>query len=190
MKKPILILLAFSLFTIISGCSEGLKYEITESIEPYEPAISAVNIYLEASYSMKGFVEQINPNDDYTLITKVPYLITDCRTKLKAPQELYRFVTDTPEHYTESDKEFKSQLWNGTTFTGKSSKLQNILRSVIDSTNSNELTIFISDCILDLGGGLTLKKRSRVTTEINDLLSDKEDFSAALFQYYSDFKGD
>src|SRR3972149_5785153 len=169
-------LLIFPLLFLFNGCNTEITYKVGENVSDSRPNIKAVNIYIEASISMKGFVEQINPNENYKLRTVVPFLITECRHHLDSERELFTFITDSPNLYSYSDERFKKELCDGKIFTGTTSKFNNMFKYVIDSTKAGELSIFITDCILDLGGGTTLKDRDQIQTDLYDQLVRKDNF--------------
>ena len=196
MGKQLGILVAFILLIVlvligIESCnSSKLEYKIEEVTNTTEPKIDALKIYLEASLSMRGFVHKRNPNSsNYKMRTVVPFLITECRQRLGTNRQLFTFITDSPKLYQSSDAKFKDELWKGSILNGGNSRLQNILKHVIDSTKKGELSFLISDCILDLGDGLGLNNLDIITTLIYDKLVDQKDLSVALFKYSSDFNG-
>jgi hypothetical protein len=175
---------------MLNGCTSTITYKIEENVSDSQPTIQAVKIYHEASMSMRGFVKQVNPNENYKLRTVVPYLITECRHRLDSDRKLYTFITDTPDLYSHSDEKFRTELCDGNILSGLTSKFHNLLKSVIDSTHSGELSFFISDCILDLGQGKTLQDQDQIQTSLYDQLVKRNNFSAVVFQYLSDFNGD
>ena len=190
MKNILFVLIAFYFLALLYGCSNSIEYKVLENNQESNAEINGVNIYLETSLSMKGFVRQINPNQNYKMRTIVPYLLTDCRNTLNGKQILYTFITDSPEIYPHSNSKFRDELRAGNILNGQQSRIHNIIKHVIDSIKPNELSILISDYVLDLGGGLTLQNRDEVTTKLYDQIASKQNLSVAVFQYLSDFNGD
>ena len=185
--KIIFIIFSISIFFNYGCVDDSQSYKISTSGSEESTPIKSIKIYLETSISMKGYVNA-DVAGDYQLPLIVPTLITDCDVKFDTT---YLFtICDRPRTYTNTRNEFRDALISGNIFTGSSSILDNIFIQIIDSTQKNEVSMLISDCILDLGSGQTMASRSYITTDLYDVLSKHKHISAAVFQYYSDFNGD
>lgn len=164
------------------------KVSISSNSENSKARITNIDFFLETSVSMKGYVNA-NALGNYSLKEVVPFLITDLNTKYNNAVQIYT-VTDQPKKYPKSNDEFVQDLRSGDILGGKSSELQNVFGSIIDSVQPNSVSILVTDCIVDLGKKNTYTESSLVTQKIYKHLTKKENFGVALFQYESDFNGD
>lgn len=189
MNKIQLTISAIIFLMLFNACSDKHIFQVV----PYEQdaqnkgTIDKIDFFLETSVSMKGYV---NPSTvgDYPLKDIVPYLITDLDNQYGAITSLHT-ITDKPKKYTGSRDQFYNQLRRGTLLGGRSSKLQHVFGSIIDSIRPNSVSILVSDCILDLGREDVLTQGSLVTTKIYKHLTQKKDIGVAVFKYLSDFNG-
>ena len=187
LKRHTNIVLILILLTFFYSCgSDPIEYVITGEPKstPIQP--KTVKIFLETSMSMKGYVNS-NQEGNYKLKQIVPYFITDIKAYF--PKfELYT-ITDKPEKYNNSEEQFNNSLRNGSILGGKSSKLNNIFNSIIDSLNKESVSFLVSDCILDLGSQTNnITERDLITHNIYEHIKGKN-ISVAVFQFYSDFNG-
>lgn len=179
--------IVLSLFLI--GCTEKHQFEFV----PYSPMsgvkskLEKIDFFLETSVSMKGYVN-VNKPGDYPLKEVVSYLITDLDKQYDDITTIYT-VSDSPRKYLQTKEHFNEQLRKGHLLQGRSSKLQNIFGPIIDSLQSNTVSILVSDCILDLGDDDAMTEGSSVTTKIYGHLINKPDAAVAIFKYLSDFNG-
>ncbi|QHI37245.1 hypothetical protein IMCC3317_26230 [Kordia antarctica] len=150
--------------------------------------ITNIDFFIETSVSMKGYVNA-NESGNYSLKEVTPFLITDLNTKYNNSVQIYT-ITDSPEKYPKSNDEFVQDLRSGQILGGKSSQLQHVFGSIIDSVQPNSVSILVTDCIVDLGKINTRTESSLVTQKIYKHLTRKKNFGAAVFQYESDFNGD
>ena len=152
-------------------------------------ATDKIKIYLETSISMKGYVV---PLGDCTAVYKLKDLamILPILTQKGANYELYT-VSDQPKIYNSDIDDFTKFLTNGDIFCEKQSRLQNSLCSILDSLDKNEIGIFISDCILDLGSSIDNKANLPIATGkiLNHIIMRKEKRAVVFYQYFSDFNG-
>lgn len=186
-KSPIFGLLLLCL--IFTGCSEKHIFEFV-SYSPsstVKPKLEKIDFFLETSVSMKGYVN-VNQPGEYPLKDVVSYLITDLDKRYDDITTIYT-VSDSPRKYAQTKEHFNAQLRKGDLLNGRSSKLQNIFGPIIDSLQSNAISILVSDCILDLGNDDAMTEGSSVTTKIYGHLIKKPDAAVAVFKYLSDFNG-
>lgn len=186
-KSSILGLLLLCL--IFAGCGEKHIFEFV-SYSPSsaeKPKLKKIDFFLETSVSMKGYVNANVPGN-YPLKDVVSYLVTDLDKRYDDITTIYT-VSDSPRKYEQTKEHFNAQLRKGNLLNGKSSKLQNIFGPIIDSLQSNAVSILVSDCILDLGDDDAMTEGSSVTTKIYSHLIDKPDAAVAVFKYLSDFNG-
>ncbi len=150
--------------------------------------IQKVKIYLETSLSMRGFAAAINnKNGDYKL-KELTTLISKM-TQKGLTYELYT-VSDKPVIYKSNVDDYNKNLSNGQIFGDGQSRLQNSICSVIDSLKNNQVSMFISDCIIDLGSeGININDLSIATSKLLNHIIQNKNLSVLVFQYYSDFNG-
>lgn len=180
-------IVVLSLFLL--GCTEKYLFDFVPYAPPsgVKPKLEKIDFFLETSVSMKGYVN-VNKPGDYPLKDVVSYLITDLDNRYDDITTIYT-VSDSPRKYVQTKEHFNDQLRRGNLLNGKSSKLQNIFGPIIDSLQSNAISILVSDCILDLGKSNTMIQGSSVTTKIYGHLIKKPDAAVAVFKYLSDFNG-
>jgi hypothetical protein len=193
------VIVFFTIIIAINGCNcnrEKETFSILKTIpnNKNNDSKKIVKLYLETSVSMRGYV---NPNTkgDYKIVKDLPKLIADLENKEKGYDSLELYtITDKPERFIGNYDGFSSLLRTGEIMTGGSSRLHNMIKQIIDSSNEiNNISIFISDCILDLGTKINTKintERSILTSEIYKYLSKRSNIAAIVYQFYSDFNGD
>ncbi|MEM6717727.1 MAG: hypothetical protein AAF611_00285 [Bacteroidota bacterium] len=151
--------------------------------------IKRIDFFIETSVSMKGYVNA-NEVGNYNLKDVVPLTITELNRAYNDSVQIYT-VDDRPRKYPKGDDEFSRDLRSGNILGGKSSQLQNIFSAIIDSIQPNSVSFLVTDCIVDLGKDLDIyTESSTVTNKIYKHLTRKDNISAAVFQYESDFNGD
>lgn len=198
MNKKYLIAVVIILFLIVclSICNRGnknVKYKVTVSDcqikndTSNQDSLRNIKIYLETSASMKGYINRPNVEDSGYIIKEIiPYLITDITSNYSIPY--LSTISISPIEYTKGEDAFIRSLNNGTIFTGGSTHIHRIFEYVLNNNFIGEISIIISDCILDIGDNDANKEI--VKTAIYGLLNERENISAILIQYYSEFNGD
>lgn len=173
---------------LIAACGGGepLIYELENQDNP-SSSLKTIRVYLETSVSMKGYVNSSEAGD-FKLKEVIPFLISDLDEKI-TDVEMFT-ITDEPKRYTKTKSQFFESLRDGSLLGGKSSQLHRIFKQLIDSTGKNEVSILVSDCILDIGSRYNITERGKMTYEIYNALNGKEGMAAVTFLYYSDFNGD
>lgn len=108
---------------------------------PIKREIDKVHFYLETSASMGGY---FNRDADYKTI------ISDLTTKIDKnirPIDIW-FIADTLIHYQGSTDAFSSDIATTRIANRKSSELHDIFNKIAAKTDSNDVSLFVSDCIL------------------------------------------
>ncbi len=147
-----------------------------------------INIYMEVSASMKGYIIADETNADYTIKEVVPKLITDCSNNYDSIR-LFT-ITDQPKEFKKTENDFIEALIRGKIFRNASTSLDKIFEHITKNTPKGEMSILISDCILDFKGKVNnAADKGILTTAITSSLSNQKDLTAAVFQFYSDFNG-
>ncbi len=177
-------------FVAFSGCSSdknAYRFSIKQEAEVDTLHLKTINIFLETSVSMKGYVNS-NVYGNYPLKDVLPFMVTDLNTTFNLKSNLYT-ISDKQRKVTYSNTIFFNKLRSGSLFNGKSSKLQNIFTDIIDETASETVSILITDCIPDLGNVNTMTEGSKITSHIYNSIAGKKSLGVAVFKYDSDFNG-
>jgi len=189
-KQHFLNLFLALIISLLCSCSNQATYkiEIPSTNEAKLVHVKPnVTIYIDASVSMKGYVNQ-NKDGYYPIKTLLPKLVFDYDepdTKLK----IFRITDNIIDSIPISG--FPLQLQDGTIFKGKGSPLDKIFSTIIDTLKKNDLCFFVTDGILDFGSdNINNESESiNITTTISGKLKNKNS-SYAVFQFLSDFNGD
>ena len=138
MKKFVFILpFLFSLFS----CSTKPKKEVSIP----EKQIGKVNFFMETSASMAGYF-----NGPTEFVKDIPNLLVDIEGKElggKGPLRIY-YVADSLTLYTKTTKDFIRDISTTRVANEKSSEMHKILEMIASKTDSTDISIFVSDCIL------------------------------------------
>ncbi len=156
------------------------------------------NIYLENSGSMDGYVKGVTKFEDciYNLISdiKISHLCDslnlfyinskpiEWQRNARSTEELYDFINRL------EPSTFKERGGNR-----KTSDLQHIIDTVLESVNEKNVSVIISDLIFSLGQGksavdyLAIQQSTIKTTFAEKL--EKHNISALMLQCYSGFSG-
>jgi hypothetical protein len=200
MKKAKLYIISFCfpLNTIIiislllTNCTNYSTYK-TEIISSSKPnnftkdSINSINIFLETSKSMKGYINRPNIDDSgYVLYKLIRYLNTDCKTQFEEPN-IYT-ISNKVEQYKGRKGLFFRMLKNRNLMKGSSTPIHNIFKSILNLTKKHDISILITDCVFDIGNNVG--EKISITTDLYETLSRQPNLSTSVFQYYSEFDGD
>lgn len=188
--KKYFFLLPF-LITVFS-CTEKKKKEVTLP----EKQVSKVNFFMETSASMAGYF-----NGSTEFVEDIPNLLVDIERKEsfgKAPLKIY-YVADSLTPYTGSTKDFIREISTTKVATEKSSEMHKILEMIASKTDSNDISLFVSDCILSYPDHVIKTNpqinQQKAPGELKALVKDtffelkKKGISASLYGFSSAFFG-
>lgn len=137
MKKPLPFLLFFSAFILAlmfcTSCKTDPKHENAEKAVE----IGRVNFYLENSVSMKGYL-----NKDTKFKDVISSIISDY------DNININLISDSIKNYKDRDALFTEIIQQTDITNGKSTQLNKIFEKIADSTKMNDVSVFVSDCIL------------------------------------------
>ena len=201
MKTTIGVGVTVALITIFSltRCKPYKIYEISTpqaalSDADWEDSLSNIRIFLEVSYSMRGYVNPHNVHDSgYIIRTVVPFLITDC-SEFSCDHELWT-ISNAPERYIRSDEEFIENLRSGSLMTAGSSRIHDIIEHVIETSPKNGISYLITDCIPDISdtnpsnGKTTNQSLTEITTKIDNIVRRQKVLGVFVFVFQSEFNG-
>jgi len=103
--------------------------------------LNKVNLYIETSASMAGY---FNQDAEYKTI------ISDLSAKINKnikPLTIW-FIADSTTKYTKNVEQFSSDIATTKIADQKSSQLHKIIHKIASNTDSSDITLLVSDCIL------------------------------------------
>ena len=186
------------------------KSEIQKT-EPTAPvAKPRVNVYIENSGSMDGFI--LNGLSDFKNV--VGKLLVDLKYNYSADSVQIFFIrneidntakgsgekliikraceTNISDYASAIDLKWKEDI--NSKKRGKNTKLNNIFKTILDSTQENTISILISDCVYSIGKEDALKSLNEAeNTTYNAFLmklkNEQTRWATMIVQMSSDFKG-
>lgn len=165
MLKNLLRVSFFLLLVVLTSC-KGCSNKKTKPIsEPKVKEISKVNFFLETSASMKGY---LSGSSDF--VKFIPNLLVDIEGRvnfLKKPLNINFINGDSVQHYKGSTADFIHDISTTQVATAKSSQMHNIFEMVTNATDSNDISLLVSDCILSYTDE-EIKKRPTINIEKAD----------------------
>lgn len=204
MNKKVIILIAIAVFVlfiiVVRGCG-GTKSAKLNQVAHANPDLTvnqpkAVDIYIDASGSMKGYVDGVTG----TFKTNIPGLATSLmnHNTLALPADSIRCFTirnGNPQQY--DTKVFCDDLSNTRLFNGQSTEVHTMFDLVADRVlaDPSHVAVLVSDCILSFPKCKNTDKnivdiallQNNVTRSMTRLVNN--DLSVAIVQYMSDFNG-
>ncbi len=191
MKKLLCIYLLF----LFAACTGNKKEEKKAPNAP--PHIEKVNFFLEVSGSMAGY---LNGSTDF--VKTIPNLLVAIEHKVDSGRLKVHeyYIGDSIIPFKGNTEDFITDMSTRQPAKEKSSEMQNIFKMVADKTDSNDISMFVSDCILSYSDN-----EVRANKEINrekaegglkplitstfDKLQQKNNMCASVFGFMSDFNG-
>jgi hypothetical protein len=157
-----------------------------------------VRIYFEQSGSMQGYLGA-NAFDFKNAIKHVlVQLDHDFPSDVNDAQniKLY-FIQNQKVDFVDQDLNVFCSSIGISTFNGGDSKMEDMITSILDSTQVNVLSIFVSDCIFSLSGAKTLSGLSSVQgsitsktyRKIDEFKNKGCDFGVRMYKMMYDFDG-
>ena len=188
--KKYLFLLPF--FVSVFGCTEKKHKEETVP----EKQFGKVNFFMETSASMAGYF-----NGPTEFVKDIPNLLVDIEGKElggKGPLTIY-YVADSLTRYTKTTKDFIRDISTTRVANEKSSEMHKILEMIASKTDSNDISIFVSDCILSYPDNIIKANpevnKQKAPGELKALVKatflrlKKDGISASLYGFSSAFFG-
>ncbi len=160
---------------------------------PVRKDIRSVRFFLETSGSMGGYFK-----DD----AQFPAIVSDLTAKIDKsirPLDIY-FIAETTDTFKGSPQELSSEIANRKVSAQKSSQLHNIIAEIASRTDSFDISLLVSDCILSFTDEEIRKNpeinknfapstlRSNVYSTFADL-NKKKGFGASVYAFRSQFNG-
>ncbi|MGN8058712.1 hypothetical protein ACTJKN_20670 [Pedobacter sp. 22163] len=159
---------------------------------PISPKIGKVRLYLETSASMNGYLGGV---------AEYKQVVTDLAVKIDkeiSPVSI-SFISDTIRGFPHNATAFSSHIATTKLAIDKSSQLHEIFKKIALNTKNQDISIFISDCILSFPNKVikanpTINKTSANGTLKNNIYATFIDFknnkqAASLYAFSSQFFG-
>ncbi|MCF0059197.1 hypothetical protein [Dyadobacter sp. CY356] len=189
MKKYFYLL---ALLFLAVSCS---KKEHKEEKEPVKE-VGKINFFMETSASMAGYF-----SGSTQFVKDIPNLLVDIEGKEsfgKGPLKIY-YVADSLTPYKGSTKDFIREISTTKVAGEKSSEMHKILEMIASKTDSNDISLFVSDCILSYPDNV-IKTNSEINKqkapgELKALVKStflklkRDNISASLYGFNSAFYG-
>ena len=159
-----------------------------------------VNIYIENSGSMDGFVKGLS-----SFKSDIGNLLTDVKFHYDEENIKIFFI-----HNDEHDKEIRTpevscgkdladvSQWIGVEWRneprGSNTKLNNIFKTILERTDNNTISILVSDCIYSIGNGNTIDLLDHAKTTTKDAFLSRSKrgdmkLSTSIYRMTSAFDG-
>lgn len=174
------------------SCTKKTKDEVAIP----EKHIEKVNFFMETSASMAGYFN--GPTD---FVKDIPNLLVDLEGKklgTKGPLSIF-YVADTLTPYKKTTEDFIRDISTTKVASEKSSEMHKILEMIASKTDSNDISIFVSDCILSYPDQVIKTNpeinRQKAPGELKALVKatflklKRDDISASLYGFTSSFFG-
>jgi hypothetical protein len=186
-----LVTLIAMLFLI--ACNEDVKPIITLP----EKKISKINFFMENSGSMAGYVQGATE-----FRNNIPNLLVEVDGKIDSGLATLRtyFIADSLVAFNGTTQEFINTIAVNNPAYGKSSQMHKIFKMIANKTDSNDISMFVSDCILSYPDAEIKRKpqinyenaagelKSTITNAFLDL-QQKNNICASLYGFNSRFNG-
>jgi vacuolar-type H+-ATPase subunit F/Vma7 len=189
MKKYLFVL---PLLISIYSCKTKPSKEVTVP----EKQIGKVNFFLETSASMAGYF-----NGPTEFVRDIPNLLVDIEGRElggKGPLKIY-YVADSLSLYPKTTQDFIRDISTTRVANEKSSEMHKILEMIASKTDSNDISLFVSDCILSYPDDVIKTNpeinKQKAPGELKALVKDtflklkRNDISASLYGFSSAFFG-
>jgi len=185
----------FYLVALLVTAYSCTKKETKEEKVP-EKEVGSINFFMENSASMAGYF-----NGSTAFVKDIPNLLVDIEGKEafgKNPLKIY-YVADSLTPYKGSTKDFIREISTTKVASEKSSEMHKILEMIASKTDSNDISLFVSDCILSYPDRVIKSNpeinRQKAPGELKALVKStflklkRDHISASLYGFNSAFFG-
>ena len=195
MRKYFLVLFSVFFLCVIWSCNREDKVAgTTPVLIPKE--IKNINFFLETSASMGGYMKG---NSDF--VKKIPNFLVDIEGRIKSKNAAIKinYIADSTTEYKGSTSDFIQDISAINVATGNSSPMHKIFESVTNATDSNDISILVSDCILSFSDPEITRNR-KINIEKADgalksyvkqafMQMNKQNICATVYGFSSSFFG-
>ena len=179
---------------MLTGCFGKRKYEVTNenaiSITNVDLKNAVVNVYIENSGSMNGYMHPSSEfkNDLYSYISGISSVVDN--TNLNYISSSVIRINQDPEVFFANLNPASFRMSGLNT---KYSEIVDMFKEMLSRTDKNTISIFASDCILDVTGGdakdFFENRRTTLRDTITKQLNKDKDFAVEIFSCESSFDG-
>jgi len=169
---------------LVSYLEKGKKYKVEK---PYNPRADVVNIYIENSLSMLGYI-----NNNGSGFKNALAQIFSVSEKFKGYTSNYINSEIIPADLN-TDNIVGINTAAFTRGNVKSSNLDGVFKTVLDQTKNNTISILVSDCIysIEKGDATELLKRQALLTQrtFENKVNKANELATLVIKLDSDFAG-
>lgn len=195
MNKIILICLGvvvFVTFFVMQSCSRPTWIiQANNDLVGKDVAISNINIFLDASVSMRGYTDGVSPKAPKNLKSVVSTLVTQSEQYSKSTK-LNCAAIQNNSFVPVSSASFPFTINDNSIFKGQFTDFGYMLTAAVAKTSPSDVSILISDCIMSYPPGQTDKNVvgiDNLKVEVVRALqaARQKGLSIAIFKYCTDF---
>lgn len=173
--------------TMTIGTTGSCKTErkVDDSTTIVKHSSITCNIYVENSGSMAGYC---NINDSCALETLVDDYIQRIESSNSNKDSINLFfINEKVEPFTTSGVDFLKAMKSKC--TAQYTKLDEMLKSMMESVTDKDVNILISDYVFSTDSGNFTTAGSHITSIFSKQLNSDQDISVAIFKYIRNFNG-
>ncbi len=191
MKKTLRICFLFVFFS----CTENKKKDKTPVSS--EHRIEKINFFMEVSGSMAGYLKG---STDF--VKMIPNLLVAIEHKVDSGRlKLHNYyIAESVLPFNGTTEDFIYTIATRHPAREKSSEMHKIFQMIADRTDSNDISMFVSDCILsysdaDIKGNMEINREKAegglkpFITSTFSKLQNKNEMCASVYGFNSDFDG-
>jgi len=141
MPKSKLTLIPYILAFLVISCNDSKH----EEIAAVPKDLKTINFFLETSASMEGY---LRGGAEFSKI--IPNLLVEIENKVSSKSKTINinYISDSILKYPKTTRDFIHDISTTNVTKSKSSEMHKIFEMVTNKTDSNDISIFVSDCIL------------------------------------------
>lgn len=153
-KYAIALLSSLFIAMIITGCNGGKPKNIPTQ-QTAEKKIDKINFFMETSGSMAGYLQG---STDFR--KRIPNLLVNIEGKVDSGKLKLRnyYIADSIVPFNGTTQQFINAISVEHPTKSKSSEMHRIFEMIAQHTDSNDISIFVSDCILSYPDDVLRKK--------------------------------
>lgn len=188
LSNSTVVFLSVFVLAFFGSCKEKEEGEVVKKINDTEK----IHFYVENSASMGGFFK-----GDSEFKTNISDLSVKINERIR-PISIW-FIADSMVKYGKSPQQFSSDIATTSVATQKSSQIHKIIENISAKNDSNDISIFISDCILSFPDAAIKKNPEINKTEAPNALKsgiysifsnlNKKGFVTSVYAFTSKFYG-
>jgi hypothetical protein len=195
--KRVVINTLLLLCTFLFCCTGRRDKPVTETTKVKKsPTINNINVYIENSGSMDGYV---NGNYEFkdaigSLLVKLLYYYNQEHIKIRFINTRIDSASTTQVSLTNFSEELNISWVKGKKTRGDTTNLNNIFQNILAQTDSSTISILFSDCIYSIGNGnvvglLNEQKNSTMSAFLQKYKKDSIPLATTILKMKSKFKG-